>query len=470
MAGLIDQIMEDIVRSVGSSIKTRVAAGAGSSGGGGGGSTSIGHLPELPELPGATTPSYTPQPYGGPTVAQTAVATATGKVVAGAVNAAIAQLPSLNQSIALQLAQSQAAAFGAFGSKDEAKRGIMAASAGGTATSLTDAAVAMQRAGLTGFGGKDIGAYSQSIQSISNVMPGLGLSGAADVYASSQAGRNVNMAKLIGVQLRDQAGHPKSIDDIVNQLWQQLNTRKSVGREITKADIAFALLPGNSLDFTLSQYFSGNEDLRQTVIQMLYAKASGVSGFTKDEMSQAGITTGVIVAQSKRTTAKLGLAQEFDEPYLVGVRQATNDLASVVNGLTASFKALGIAAEGLAYGKGFNDTMQGSGKADGGPTSASVPYVVGERGPEVFIPSTNGVVVPNHKLPESMRMPMPAKYAADGSGKLPSGHSPVTSQNVNYGGVKIEINVPATFSEEKMVRELKRMLDAATIERKAKTK
>jgi len=33
--------------------------------------------------------------------------------------------------------------------------------------------------------------------------------------------------------------------------------------------------------------------------------------------------------------------------------------------------------------------------ADGGPTQANRPYIVGERGPELFIPSTAGYVIPN---------------------------------------------------------------------------
>ncbi|MGE0310038.1 MAG: tape measure protein [Lautropia sp.] len=40
-------------------------------------------------------------------------------------------------------------------------------------------------------------------------------------------------------------------------------------------------------------------------------------------------------------------------------------------------------------------TTQGSGKAGGGPVSAGTTYPVGERGPELFVPKTDGVIVPN---------------------------------------------------------------------------
>jgi len=36
--------------------------------------------------------------------------------------------------------------------------------------------------------------------------------------------------------------------------------------------------------------------------------------------------------------------------------------------------------------------------AEGGPAGAGKPYIVGERGPELFVPSTSGTVVPNNAL------------------------------------------------------------------------
>ena len=37
-------------------------------------------------------------------------------------------------------------------------------------------------------------------------------------------------------------------------------------------------------------------------------------------------------------------------------------------------------------------------RANGGPVMAGSPYIVGERGPELMIPNTNGTVVPNNAL------------------------------------------------------------------------
>ena len=44
---------------------------------------------------------------------------------------------------------------------------------------------------------------------------------------------------------------------------------------------------------------------------------------------------------------------------------------------------------------GVFDTVFGGGKAMGGPVNAGTSYVVGERGPELFVPNTAGTIVPN---------------------------------------------------------------------------
>jgi hypothetical protein len=43
------------------------------------------------------------------------------------------------------------------------------------------------------------------------------------------------------------------------------------------------------------------------------------------------------------------------------------------------------------------------GKALGGPVSRGFPYIVGERGPELFVPAMSGSIIPNHDLPTGAR-------------------------------------------------------------------
>ena len=41
-------------------------------------------------------------------------------------------------------------------------------------------------------------------------------------------------------------------------------------------------------------------------------------------------------------------------------------------------------------------------KAEGGPVSGGSPYIVGEKGPELFVPNSSGNIVPNHAMGGSM--------------------------------------------------------------------
>jgi phage-related protein len=47
---------------------------------------------------------------------------------------------------------------------------------------------------------------------------------------------------------------------------------------------------------------------------------------------------------------------------------------------------------------GLIDNIFGGGKAAGGPVSGGTSYLVGERGPELFVPTGNGSIIPNNRL------------------------------------------------------------------------
>lgn len=65
----------------------------------------------------------------------------------------------------------------------------------------------------------------------------------------------------------------------------------------------------------------------------------------------------------------------------------------LTSGLSAGFSS-------LLGGTGFFDAfLKGiGGRASGGPVTAGVPYIVGERGPELIVPKAAGTVIPNFQL------------------------------------------------------------------------
>jgi lambda family phage tail tape measure protein len=72
---------------------------------------------------------------------------------------------------------------------------------------------------------------------------------------------------------------------------------------------------------------------------------------------------------------------------------------------TAIFKSSGIGdffssifGGGSSASPAFGSTAFWGGKADGGDVNGSNSYMVGERGPELFVPNAPGTIIPNNKL------------------------------------------------------------------------
>jgi phage-related minor tail protein len=123
-------------------------------------------------------------------------------------------------------------------------------------------------------------------------------------------------------------------------------------------------------------------------------------------------------------------------------------LAGIWDGIVAVFRAgwdfvAGIidqiaSAVGGLFG-GIGDLMIGNfggipGRAEGGPVAANRPYIVGERGPELFVPNSSGSIVPNG--------------AATGG----------TSITINMGGVSVRNDNDIRRLSEELARSMGREL------------
>ena len=125
-----------------------------------------------------------------------------------------------------------------------------------------------------------------------------------------------------------------------------------------------------------------------------------------DEMDRTrGIIEDIIPAQIEfnqiANDAGNLIAQGFEDAILSGqklgevVRSLGRDLVRLVfNQMVTQRLAKGVA--GVLSGKGFAGFM-----AAGGPVSAGSSYVVGEKGPELFVPHASGTIVPNNKMGSS---------------------------------------------------------------------
>jgi hypothetical protein len=61
------------------------------------------------------------------------------------------------------------------------------------------------------------------------------------------------------------------------------------------------------------------------------------------------------------------------------------------------------------------------GKATGGPVAGGTPYVVGEKGPELFVPGASGTIIPNDAMSRYQRQNSSAGAANGGTGAAGDG-------------------------------------------------
>ena len=59
-----------------------------------------------------------------------------------------------------------------------------------------------------------------------------------------------------------------------------------------------------------------------------------------------------------------------------------------------------------------------SGRAVGGPVDGNTPYIVGERGPELFVPRASGTVMTASQTSAMMKGSAPAGQSSQGNGKV----------------------------------------------------
>jgi len=136
-----------------------------------------------------------------------------------------------------------------------------------------------------------------------------------------------------------------------------------------------------------------NIDAKQAIIDSYTAGAISALEQISLSMSAFELTQDAIT----QTWGKIGSA--IDDMVDNG-KSSFSDLAdSILKDLAKMiikayiFKAL----TGLGGSLGFDMSFL-EGKATGGPVDGKTPYMVGERGPELFVPQGAGNIIPNHRL------------------------------------------------------------------------
>lgn len=279
-------------------------------------------------------------------------------------------------------------------------------SSSGTVTNPLDAAKAFLAAQSGGVGQSFMNdKMIQGVGAMSNLTPGVGVERSMQAMTAMQQPRNVNLLAFMGIQARDPlTGQPKDPKAIAQQLWDKINREKMGSEPLTAEDLDTSFLPGNSLDSMMKMYFGNDEVVVSQIKAFLYAKVAGVTKMTKKELKKYGATTGYVESQSGRSTAAMKTLQQVSSMEAAGaaasnvLAEGFSDVVNAVDRLTNLVKL----ASGI---KGFVEGLKGipiignvMPKADGGPVAGRSPYLVGEKGPELFVPKVDGTIIPNHNL------------------------------------------------------------------------
>ena len=78
-----------------------------------------------------------------------------------------------------------------------------------------------------------------------------------------------------------------------------------------------------------------------------------------------------------------------------------SNLVSLINSVVSAIRSLVDLVRNNPLVKGIGgliDSVFGGGRASGGPVTAGTTYLVGEKGPELFKPSTSGSIIPNNAM------------------------------------------------------------------------
>lgn len=105
-------------------------------------------------------------------------------------------------------------------------------------------------------------------------------------------------------------------------------------------------------------------------------------------------------AQSAAQNIQSAFAEFLFDPFKGGLKGMLSSFLDVTRRMLAELAAqqiLGAIFGSFTGGKGFMASFAKAitGRASGGPVSKNTPYIVGERGPELFVPGSSGSIVPN---------------------------------------------------------------------------
>jgi hypothetical protein len=216
----------------------------------------------------------------------------------------------------------------------------------------------------------------------------------------------IELDKKRAQQIRANAEAIKGTDPLKYQ--QEIN--KAKGIEVGVAQNLFSVYESymksrEALGVAQSKMYGEEVSVSEKIIG-LKAKESDIMGqlsltdldnqskriILQDQLVEIYGRLNPLIAESRQlaTDAGQAIAQGFEDAAISG-----GNLSEIVKGLAQDLFRLVFKQEVTTpFAKGIGDFIAGM-RAGGGPVSAGNAYVVGEKGPELFVPSSSGSIIPN---------------------------------------------------------------------------
>ena len=166
--------------------------------------------------------------------------------------------------------------------------------------------------------------------------------------------------------------------------------------DVTSFDTMDAVLRQTIELLDQSKISAAEYEIALALLRESVAHLSPIFEVFKDSISQAGDALGNDLAEAmvEGENAMDAFKNAFKDVVKKVLAEAIK-LFYVQKLISSLFGAMGYKVEFNATGSGIANLTKIPGKAQGGPVSANTPYMTGEEGPELFVPSTNGKVIPN---------------------------------------------------------------------------
>lgn len=140
---------------------------------------------------------------------------------------------------------------------------------------------------------------------------------------------------------------------------------------------------------TSEQYALAGEDITNRMV------GTALDDFFGSLDEQSKLYSGIEKLEGVAKDMGFAFTSAFEDAIL-----AASSFSDVVDGLIKDIARMAIRSAITAPLGNWIGGMVGGlfGRASGGPVKSGDPYVVGERGPELFVPSASGAIVPNERL------------------------------------------------------------------------